>query len=293
MSSVDSTHRSVRLSSNRPAAEHSNSGRTIASPPGSARYPSTARPSIDTNMPEQNPLLTSIHFHKSHAGEHSEQIWSSSHSQGAQRIETKNGRGIVSPRASTYDQANWRSVVQNILGYQFRDVDLLEEALESPGSGVTCVGTSHRHFLDGNTGLANVGGTVMKLVLREQCYLFQIPQGMFPARYGSLGFRRLTESTGDAEGIIERIIGRSNLNRVGMNTKLQQYVRPRIGVRPSQKHNILALFKDDFKRASAGADSSRQIANGIMAIIGATHFDGGIDSARRVMAQLGLIIKLP
>lgn len=43
---------------------------------------------------------------------------------------------------------------------------------------MTCVGTSHRHFNDGNRGLANVGAAVMKLVLRDQCYLFKIPDGM-------------------------------------------------------------------------------------------------------------------
>lgn len=57
------------------------------------------------------------------------------------------------------------------------DVDLLEEALESPGSGVTCVGKSHRHFLDGNAGLARVGEATMRLALRDQCYLFKIPKG--------------------------------------------------------------------------------------------------------------------
>jgi hypothetical protein len=81
------------------------------------------------------------------------------------------------PRASLYDQANWKRVVQSIIGYEFGDVDLLEEALESPDSGVTCVGKSHRHFLDGNRGLAGVGEAAMRLVLRDQCYLFKVPEG--------------------------------------------------------------------------------------------------------------------
>lgn len=62
----------------------------------------------------------------------------------------------------------------------FGDVDFPEEALESPGSDVTCVGKSDRHFLDGDAGLAKVGMEVTKLVLREQCYLFQVPGGKFP-----------------------------------------------------------------------------------------------------------------
>jgi len=69
--------------------------------------------------------------------------------------------------------------MQVILQYQFTNPDLLEEALESPGSGVSCVGDSHRHFTDGNKGLATVGEAVMKLVLKDQCYLFKIPEGKF------------------------------------------------------------------------------------------------------------------
>jgi len=67
--------------------------------------------------------------------------------------------------------------MQIILQYQFTNTDLLEEALESPGSGVSCVGDSHRHFTDGNRGLANAGEAVMKLVLKDQAYLFKIPEG--------------------------------------------------------------------------------------------------------------------
>ena len=66
--------------------------------------------------------------------------------------------------------------VQAILGHVFRNVDLLEEALESPGSGVTVVGKTQRHFLDGNRGLAKVGEAVMTLVLRDQCYLFYMTE---------------------------------------------------------------------------------------------------------------------
>ena len=88
-------------------------------------------------------------------------------------------------------------------------------------------------------------------------------------------------------------MGRTNLNKLGINSKVHQYIRPRLGVRPSQKHNIFSLLKDDFKSAVAGAESSRQIANGIMAIIGAVFFDGGLVSVKRVMAHFALMIKLP
>ena len=68
--------------------------------------------------------------------------------------------------------------MQDILEYYFKDVDLLEEALESEGSGVTVVGQSGREFSEGNRELAKVGKTVMKLVLRDQCYLFRVHKSM-------------------------------------------------------------------------------------------------------------------
>ena len=102
-----------------------------------------------------------------------EQIWSPSCTPGGHRTEAKNSRGVLLPRASIQDQANWKRAVQSIIDYGFRDIDLLEEALESLDSGVTCVGKSHRHILDGNAGLAKVGEQTMRLVLREQCYLFK------------------------------------------------------------------------------------------------------------------------
>lgn len=76
-----------------------------------------------------------------------------------------------------------------------------------------------------------------------------------------------------------------------MATKLQQYIRPRAPLRPSQKWSITANIKEEFK--GLGKDAPRVIATGIKAIIGAVHLDSGLDSARRVMVQLEVIIKLP
>jgi hypothetical protein len=67
-------------------------------------------------------------------------------------------------------------VVATIIGYQFRDMNLLEEALESPDSGDVC-GEDPQTFSRWNAGLAKVGDEVMRLVLREQCCLFKIPEG--------------------------------------------------------------------------------------------------------------------
>jgi hypothetical protein len=73
-----------------------------------------------------------------------------------------------------------RLAAATVLGYTFRDEDLLEEALESVGSGVLVVGASRRVCEAGNRELGVVGEAVMGLVLRDQCYLFRIPQGDCP-----------------------------------------------------------------------------------------------------------------
>lgn len=111
--------------------------------------------------------------------ERGEQIWEpTSQVPGGQRIESKHQRGCVT-RAALYDQANWKRKVQNILGYEFKDVDLLEEALESEGSNVTSVGKTNRKCRHGNRDLSRVGHEVMKLVLMEQCYIFPIHEGQY------------------------------------------------------------------------------------------------------------------
>ena len=104
-----------------------------------------------------------------------ERVWPSHQESGGHRTEPTLARGIWSSAGSGSSQ--WLLAIQVILQYEFTNPDLLEEALESPGSGVNCVGKSHRHFSDGNRGLANVGEMLMKLVLTDQCYLFKIPEG--------------------------------------------------------------------------------------------------------------------
>lgn len=107
-----------------------------------------------------------------------ERVWPSNQESGGHRTEPTLPRGIWTSAGSGSSQ--WLLAIQVILQYEFTNPDLLEEALESPGSGVNCVGKSHRHFSDGNRGLANVGEMVMKLVLTDQCYLFKVPDGNPP-----------------------------------------------------------------------------------------------------------------
>ena len=95
----------------------------------------------------------------------------------------------------------------------------------------------------------------------------------------------------DAEKTAEKMLDWPSLAKLGTTTKLQQYIRPRAPLRPSQSRNAWELIKADAK--NVGKDSGRTTASGIRAIIGAVYFDGGLDAVKRVMAHLGLIIKLP
>ena len=65
-------------------------------------------------------------------------------------------------------------------------------------------------------------------------------------------------------------------------------MRPRLPVRPTKKKNILHLMKDDMQRE----DPSRTIHRAMCAIVGAVYYDGGLQAARRLLAELDLIIKL-
>jgi len=80
-----------------------------------------------------------------------------------------------------------------------------------------------------------------------------------------------------------------NLSKVGTQSKIERFVRPKKPLRPSKKTNIFALLKDDVQFE----DPSRVIARAIRAIIGAVYYDGGMAAAKRVMASLMLTIKLP
>lgn len=51
----------------------------------------------------------------------------------------------------------------------------------------------------------------------------------------------------------------------------------------------MTVLKDDVKRENA----SKAVARAVKAIIGAVYYDGGLDAARNVMMQLGLVIKPP
>ncbi len=148
--------------------------------------------SVSTNSPHSSddllsPTLTVQSMAKGGEGDQlsaqrtgaaiAERLWPSDQESGGHRTEPTIARGIYSSAGAGASQ--WLLAIQVILQHEFKNPDLLEEALESPDSGVSCVGKSHRHFADGNRGLANIGDLVMNLVLKDQCYLFAIPDGKF------------------------------------------------------------------------------------------------------------------
>ena len=74
-------------------------------------------------------------------------------------------------------------MIEQLIGYHFVQpwgLAVLEEALESPGSGVMTVGGVQylRRTQEGNKSFAKVGEAVMLLVLQDQCYGFSCSEGM-------------------------------------------------------------------------------------------------------------------
>ncbi|KAH6669541.1 hypothetical protein B0J14DRAFT_703484 [Halenospora varia] len=196
------------------------------------------------------------------------------HSHGGQRIETVLRRGIqlTKAQASTHSkiQNAWLPAIQTITQHIFRDPDLLEEALEPPNSGITCVGTSHRHLENGNVGLSNIGHRVMKMHLWTLCYLYKIPDS-------------------EAKGYVRSILDKWNLERVGKASGINQFVRPVRPLRKRDKRNPLKVFVDDVRRE----DPVWTISRGVKAVVGAVFLDGGLEVAVRVMGELGLVIGGP
>lgn len=57
--------------------------------------------------------------------------------------------------------------IEDVVGYDFKDRNLLSEAITAAGS---IVGAGSRHFPDGNKRLAVLGDGVLRLVLAEDWY---------------------------------------------------------------------------------------------------------------------------
>ncbi|KUJ24401.1 uncharacterized protein LY89DRAFT_551177, partial [Mollisia scopiformis] len=174
-----------------------------------------------------------------------------------QRRQPELPRGIYSrPGSLTEEQVG--DAIEELIVYQFENRDLLLEALESPKSGITCVGQGNRPIPDGNKALANLGKAVMNLALMEQLYEYQIPE--------------------------------YNLASVGNHSGFQKWIRPRKPLPPSQQRNVMLMIKDDLRALTGEKDPKRVIARAMRALIGAVYLDGGREAAVDVMRELRLLI---
>lgn len=143
--------------------------------PGSFHEPQRAQTELGPGTPSIAPSDTTLVGSPSSKAE---RHWSNDgQGSGGVRSEVKTRRGIYTSPGEL--ASRWRETLENIMHYSFQNPDLLEEALESYGSGVVVVGSSHRICTDGNEGLARVGNAVMKLALRDQCYLFKFNESMY------------------------------------------------------------------------------------------------------------------
>ena len=101
-----------------------------------------------------------------------ERHWTAPSTSGGERVAFNTTRGVRTSAGAGSSQ--WQLAMETVIQYNFQNPDLLEEALESPGSGVVVVGKHNRVCEEGNKGLAIVGESVMKMVLKDQCYLFKV-----------------------------------------------------------------------------------------------------------------------
>ena len=103
-----------------------------------------------------------------------------------ERLEIYYPRGVTSSAGPKEAQDQWLPAVQIIIAYEFINPDLLEEALESPKSGVAVVGSGRRSIPDGNAGMSALGHSLMEFILMHQCYIFRIPAGEYSVSHTSV-----------------------------------------------------------------------------------------------------------
>ena len=93
----------------------------------------------------------------------------------------KRSKKGITPVDPSIVESSWPEMVQQALGYDFEDPNLLEEALESKGSGVGNVGQGDkmRTFERGNQGLSRVGDMVNRLVQADLAYRARKSEGSY------------------------------------------------------------------------------------------------------------------
>lgn len=87
------------------------------------------------------------------------------------------------------------------------------------------------------------------------------------------------------------VIGRENLARIGEDSGIQRWIRPRRPLPPSRQSSIVRLLMDDAWALKGEKDPRRIIARAMRALIGAVYLDGGDMAATTVMTNLKLLIR--
>lgn len=78
--------------------------------------------------------------------------------------------------------------------------------------------------------------------------------------------------------------------KVGEESKIQRWIRPRRRLPPSRRRNLIAQMKRDASNTYGGHDAPSTIERAMQALIGAVYYDGGIEAVRKVMFELRLLV---
>ncbi|KAI1821744.1 ribonuclease III domain-containing protein [Xylaria intraflava] len=141
-------------------------------------------------------------------------------------------------------------IAQKIIKYKFQDEDLLWEALQAPGSNVTEL--RGQRLDQGNKALANLGDSVIALVIKHYGYKVHYNIGLINSELNTLASNYRFTTLCDTTGLTACI----NAN-------------------PSQRDDIAPRLRADT----------------LEAVVGAVYHESGIDKATLVIQTLGIIDK--
>jgi ribonuclease-3 len=151
--------------------------------------------------------------------------------------------------------------LNSIIHYSARDLILLSESIEAPGSGVTP---------EGNKGLAQIGDAVLRLVI----YLDGRRRHLSIGDYISPMLENLTYLLpGEIAAFHDRVASNTNLIRLGRSKELDRFVHG--------------------NPAQLGVVSDRLMSATVEAIIAVVFLDSGMDLAivRQMLIELGILEK--
>jgi ribonuclease-3 len=154
-----------------------------------------------------------------------------------------------------------------MIGYTFKDPDILWEALQAPGSGVLRSGI--RRIPNGNKRLAIVGDAALKLVINSQNYSQGLTRGdnIAYVRISLLNLRLIFTGAGNAR--LQLVEGNTNLVRVANANRFPDFINS--------------------NPAHVGDLGARTLADTVEAVIGAVYLDGGLGAVPAVLVTLGLV----